>query len=180
MATSAVSAHPVLGTGPLVRLLLTGVLAVLLSTAHVVTNPAPASALVGTGGPKLGVQHMRPGVYERRVQYWVNVQRRRHGLRRVHLETCTDRMAERWTTHLVRRNRFYHRSMWRIINRCDAYYAGETLGRGAIWPHRLVQMWMRSPGHRHILLSRKAHRIGVGSRVDRYGRWVTTANFTRF
>ncbi|HJR36919.1 MAG TPA: CAP domain-containing protein, partial [Nocardioidaceae bacterium] len=61
-----------------------------------------------------------------------------------------------------------------------AMYAGETLGRGAISPRRLVRMWMHSDGHRHVLLSRKSRRIGIGAVPDAYGRWVVAANFMRF
>ena len=67
-----------------------------------------------------------------------------------------------------------------VLNRCDARYAGETLGRGTMSPRRLVTMWMRSPAHRSVLLSRKSRRIGVGVAPDRYGRWVITANFVRY
>ena len=70
--------------------------------------------------------------------------------------------------------------MGNILERCRAYYAGETLGKGASTPNRLVTMWMNSPPHRAVLLSRHATRIGVGAYVDANGAWVTAANFTRY
>ena len=55
-----------------------------------------------------------------------------------------------------RRTAFFHQSMSTILNNCNAYYAGETLGRGAISPKRLVYLWMHSPEHRQVLLSHYA------------------------
>jgi len=118
--------------------------------------------------------------YEKAVQYWINVQRRHHGLRTLRLAACTDRVAERWSSHLASSGAFYHQSMTRLLYRCDAYYAGETLGRGSIRPRTLVRLWMHSPPHHHVLMSRSAHRIGIGSTPNRRGEWVTCANFMRF
>ena len=123
---------------------------------------------------------MSPGDYEKRVQHWVNVVREGHGLPRLRVASCTDRVAERWNTHLAANDLFYHQSMEEILYRCDARYAGETLGRGAITPRVLVQMWMDSDGHRAVLMSPQARRIGVAAQPDAYGRWVTTADFMRF
>ena len=41
-------------------------------------------------------------------------------------------------------------------------------------------MWMESPGHRRILLSRDARRIGIGANHSTSGGWVVAANFVRF
>lgn len=123
---------------------------------------------------------MTPETYEKRVQRQINRVRANRGLPRLRFQRCTDRLAERWSRHLASTDRFYHRSMRQVLRRCNAVYAGETLGRGAITPRRLVKMWLRSPGHRKILVSPKPRRIGVGAVRDAHGRWVTTANFTRF
>ena len=68
----------------------------------------------------------------------------------------------------------------RLLNKCDAYYAGETLGRGAITPQTLVSMWMHSPPHRAVLMSRSPRRIGIGATPNARGEWVVAANFMRF
>lgn len=138
----------------------------------VATGPAPAA----TGS----TQGMSADTYEQRVQYFVNRKRAAHGLRPLRFESCTDGTAERWAKYLASSGEFYHQSMMTIINKCDAYYAGETLGKGAISPHRLVYLWMHSPAHRAVLLSKHAKRIGVGAYVDSTGSWVTAANFTKF
>ena len=122
---------------------------------------------------------MAPEVYEARVQRIVNRRRDARGLRHLRISRCADRSAERWSRHLAARNAFYHQSMTAVLDRCNARYAGETLGRGSMRPRRLVRMWMRSPGHRAVLLSRKSRRIGVGATLDG-GRWVVAANFVRY
>lgn len=48
-------------------------------------------------------------------------------------------------------------------------WAGEVLGEGYGTPRQIVMAWMNSKGHREIILSRKARRLGA-ARVGRY--WV--------
>jgi len=127
----------------------------------------------------LATTAMATDTYEKRVIRQVNKRRANHGLRRVRGVACADRTAEAWSLYLAVNNEFYHQSMTRVLNRCNARYAGETLGRGSMAPRKLVRMWMNSPGHRAILLSRKARRIGVGATPDASGRWVVAANFVR-
>jgi uncharacterized protein YkwD len=67
-----------------------------------------------------------------------------------------------------------------LMERCDAYYAGETLARGSVGPRRVVTLWMHSPSHRAVLLNPRPRRIGVGATPDVYGRWVVAADFMHF
>ncbi|MGA9749200.1 MAG: CAP domain-containing protein [Nocardioides sp.] len=138
---------------------------------------APAQAAAGASSRVMSMSSER---YEQKVQLFINKQRAKRGLSRLSIESCTDGTAERWANKLATSNAFYHQSMGNILTTCRAYYAGETLGKGAISPHRLVSMWMHSPAHRHVLLSKHAKRIGVGAFVDSSGSWVTAANFTKF
>lgn len=117
--------------------------------------------------------------YESAVQSHINRRRAARGLPRLRLVSCADGTAESWSRHLASTGAFYHQSMDRVLDRCDARYAGETLGRGTMTPRRLVRLWMRSSGHRAILLSRQSRRIGVGATTDANGRWVVAANFVR-
>ena len=126
------------------------------------------------------VMSMSSSTYESRVQYWINVKRSHHGLGKLRFQSCTDGTAERWANYLASNDLFFHQDMGNILDKCNAYYAGETLGRGSISPRRLVYLWMHSPAHRDVLLSHYAKRIGVGAYIDSYGQWVTAANFTRF
>jgi uncharacterized protein YkwD len=164
------------------RAVVAGVVSALLAAGTTVVAPTPAATAVA---PVRGTQvrlypAMETSTYEKRVQYWVNVKRRNHGRAKLRIASCTDRAAERWSSYLSVNDLFFHQSMSDLLERCDAVYAGETLGRGAIKPRRLVRMWMNSDGHRHVLLSRKARRIGIGAKPDVYGRWVVAADFMRF
>jgi uncharacterized protein YkwD len=159
---------------PALRALASG-LAVTIATVGLSTISAPANAV-----EKSAVMAMSSSTYEAKVQYFVNRKRAKHGLGKLQIQSCTDGTAERWAQHLASTDSFYHQDMGNILSTCGAYYAGETLGRGAISPHRLVYLWMHSDAHRHVLLSKYAKRIGVGSYVDSHGQWVTAANFTKF
>ena len=149
-------------------------LAVTLAVFGLTAAFSPAQAATTSS-----VMSMDSGAYESRVQYYINQKRAARGLPKLRLESCTDGTAERWAKYLATNNEFYHQSMSTIINKCNAYYAGETLGRGAISPRQLVYLWMHSPAHKDVLLSRHARRIGVGAYVAD-GQWVTAANFTKF
>jgi uncharacterized protein YkwD len=157
---------------------------VTLVTAAGVTAAAPSTATAATPAVSLvSTANVFPAYsdtyYEQGVQYWVNRVRKQHGLRPLSLATCTDRVAEAWTTHLAATSSFYHQSMTRLLNKCRAYYAGETLGKGAITPRTLVTMWMHSAPHRAVLMSRSPTRIGIGAMPTASGEWVVTANFMK-
>lgn len=145
----------------------------------------PAVAVLGTTAPAAATASQSSSAavtdeYETRVQRQVNRVRRNHGLHRLRLADCTDRVAERWSVHLAATAGFYHQSMNDVLDECSAAYAGETLGRGTMTPRGLVRLWMNSPPHRAVLLSGKSRRIGVGATPDDSGRWVVAANFMRF
>ncbi len=142
-----------------------------LAVAPAVQVPAQAS----TTSPAMAAY-----TYEQRVQQQVNRVRRNRSLPALRWAACPDRLAERWSAHLAAHDLFHHRSMQTVLDGCAASYAAETLARGAIAPKRVVRLWMNSPGHRAILLTRKVRRIGVGATLDDGGRWVVVANFVRF
>lgn len=178
MTPTAESLRPAPPATTLARVLAMVLLATLLGAAHTLVAATPATAAGVTQlAPRAST--MAADTFERRVHRRVNVERRQHGLRGLRINRCSDGTAERWSRHLARRGLFVHQPMSRILDRCNAYYAGETLARGSMSPHRVVRMWMASPPHRAILLSAKPRRIGIGSTLDNEGRWVTTANFIR-
>lgn len=170
---------------PRPRLLASAVLGILMAASSALVMTAPASATAAatpaiTTARVASYPLMAPRTYEERVQRWVNVKRRNHSLPGLAFAACPAGSAERWSSYLARNDEFYHQSMSSVLARCNAVYAGETLGRGAITPKRLVRMWMNSPGHRDVLLSPSSRRIGIGATPDAYGRWVVAANFVRF
>lgn len=146
-----------------------------LAAAGLGVLTSPAQAASGSSS----VMSMSSDTYEGRVQYWINKKRANRGLGKLRMQTCTDGTAERWAKYLATNDEFFHQDMGYVLDRCDAYYAGETLGRGSISPRHLVRLWMESPAHKDVLLSRSARRIGVGSYIDSVGQWVTAANFTK-
>jgi uncharacterized protein YkwD len=135
---------------------------------------SPASA----GSSHAAALQPRSDRYESRLQAVINDRRAAHGLRPLRVDRCTDRIAERWGRHLARDGAFEHQSLSPLLRRCEAQWAGETLAYGRVTPVRMVRMWMHSPGHRAILLSRQANRVGIGAARDSRG-WVVAADFTR-
>jgi uncharacterized protein YkwD len=118
--------------------------------------------------------------YEKSTLRRINEVRRAHHLQPLTSASCANRVANKWSAFLARTNGFYHQSMARLLTVCHARYAGETLGMGTITPNKLVSMWMHSPPHRHILLSKSPQRIGIGATKNSRGQWVVAANFMRF
>lgn len=170
-------------TSTLLRPAQTVLLAVLLAalcTAALTVPGSRADAMTTATMTARAYPSMTTGTYERRVKRQINIKRHQHGLGGLRLASCTDRVAEDWSQYLAANNLFYHQSMSTILNRCNATYAGETLGKGQISPKRLVRMWMNSPAHRDVLLSRHPRRLGIGAYPDRYGQWVVAADYMRF
>jgi uncharacterized protein YkwD len=129
-------------------------------------------------------QTAHPGMsrtsYERATLRNINAVRRAHHLGTLSFASCSNRVASKWSTHLALTHGFYHQSMLRLLNVCRARYAGETLGMGTMTPKKLVSLWMHSPPHRHILLSKNPQRIGIGATPNANGEWVVAAEFMRF
>ena len=168
-------------TAPRFLTALTGSAVGLALTAATLAAPAAAATAPTTfETTSVTMTAVALDTYEQRVQRLINKRRANHGLRRVRFARCANRVAEEWSRHLSETGLFEHRSMAEVLDRCNARYAGETLGRGTMGPRKLVRMWMRSPGHRAILLSPKPRRIGVGASPDDSGRLLVTANFIRF
>lgn len=163
------------------RLLVAPVL-VLLATVvgavqpvHAATWSVPKASNVPTGSTSSLAE------FETRLVVAINKARRRHGVRRIRLfDSCADRMAEGWGDRIARTGRFEHRNQMRVVRRCRANWAGETLIRGsALTPEVVVQAWLDSPGHRVIILNRKAIRAGVAVTRDSQGRMIGVLNVIR-
>ena len=158
------------------RRILVAVIAVLASTFAVVggtTTSADAASLSY-------IRSISPDTFESRVIANINREREARGLRKVRGHSCTDYYAERWGRYLSRNLEFFHQDLDPFFDKCHATYAGETLARGAVTPKEIVRLWMNSPGHRAILLSKNPRRIGVGAYLDSRGDWLVAADFTKF
>ena len=158
------------------RRILVAIIAVLASSFTVLgatSAPADAASLSY-------IRSIAPDTYESRVIAFINRERAARGLVKVRAQSCTDYYAERWSRRLGRTLEFFHQDLDPFFSQCHARYAGETLARGAVTPAEIVQLWMNSPGHRAILLSKNPRRVGVGAYLDSRGDWLVAADFTRF
>ena len=169
-----------LATTLLTLVIVVGALSITPTATTAAATTAATTAVTTAAASATAMSAAQVEDYETQTQYWVNRQRVKRGLPRLRLAGCAEVVAKEWSKHLAVSGEFYHRSMSDVLDRCDAMYAGETLGRGTMTPRGLVTLWMQSPPHREVLLSSKSRRIGVGATYDDTGRWVVAANFLRF
>jgi uncharacterized protein YkwD len=129
---------------------------------------------------------------ERAVVRGINAQRAHYGLARLSVSKPLSRAADYHSWEMLDANYFAHESRnggsfdARISRFTHKRAVGETLamlgggcGRGSA--HAIVRMWMNSPGHRAILLSRSYRRIGLAKRTGKLGgthACVVTADFS--
>ena len=128
---------------------------------------------------------------ERAVVHSINRQRAQYGLAHVRASAALARAADYHSWAMLDGNYFAHESRGggsfdarvRRFTRRNAL--GETiamLGGGCRrgMATRVVRMWLRSPGHRAILLSSSFRRVGIGARAGSLGSGracVVTADF---
>jgi uncharacterized protein YkwD len=147
--------------------------------AWLTITPAPAQA----GKARMDAR-------ERAVVRSINRQRAHHGLAHVRASVPLARAADYHSWEMLDADYFAHESRDggsfadRIRRFANHRAVGETLammgGCGRKTAHRVVRMWMNSPGHRAILLSTSFKRVGLGKRIgDLSGsrRCLVTADF---
>ena len=157
----------------------------LAALALLVSGALPVSAHAA-GSPRLDRA-------ERALIRAINRQRGAAGLRGLHARAGLDRAADFHSREMLRADRFAHESpdgtpMQRRVRRfVRARMLGETIamiggGCGRGLAGTVVRLWMHSPGHRAVLLTRGFKRIGVAHRTGRLGAQracLVTADFTR-
>lgn len=146
------------------------------ATAHAGTWPVPTST-----DSTRDVSTLSSAQLEDLLMVEINQARAANGLREVRVfDSCTDRMAEKWGRRIARTGVFAHRDQGDVVDRCHGTWAGETLVRGAgLTPAQMIELWLDSPGHREILLSRRADRAGVAITRDGQGRTIGVVNLVR-
>jgi uncharacterized protein YkwD len=112
----------------------------------------------------------------RRAARRVNRVRRHNRLPKLRYSRKLAKAARRWSRHLVRDGRLPldtsdHSTLSRWPAASSYSLRGEVLAHGYEDP---VPAWMRSPGHRAVLLDPDARLIGLGRHRDRRGRPLWT------
>jgi uncharacterized protein YkwD len=98
-----------------------------------------------------------PTKMEERLIERINDVRASHGLRQLRIAQGLSEDARSWSRHLMRRDAFHHGDL--------RAGTGEILAWGTCsWfrPRRAVRMWLRSPGHRALVLRPGFRAIGTG------------------
>ena len=162
------------------RLLLATALTLVLTAGVTTITALPASSATWAPQKSKSFDPQRDlDQFEARILIRVNRARARHNLPKVRVfQTCVDTYAERWSQKLKRSGDLVHRDLGSVLNGCDLNWVGENLVSGTgLRPWRAVRAWLDSPGHRAVLLKRRAVWAGVGVRVGNDGRTYAVLNF---
>ncbi len=165
--------------------------------APMLMTPAPASAepsdrAMGSTGVRAGSVTAAAGAgveltaTESALVDAINKTRDDRGIDALRLNDDLVRAARFHSSDMINRGYFEHGPVSRRLIRFG-FKAG-TIGENLGWQttHKnavpaLIGMWLGSPPHRKILLSRQFHAVGVGIRVGRFKGWdravVVTVDF---
>ncbi|MHB8060016.1 MAG: CAP domain-containing protein [Gaiellaceae bacterium] len=119
--------------------------------------------------------------YEKRLAAAINATRKRHGLCTLRLVPGLMRSAGKHSLQMAVKGYFAHSSAngASFFTRVRSFYGGNiSAGENLLWaqpqvaPRRVVSLWMASPGHRTVLLSRTWRVFGVGVVSARHGAGV--------
>jgi uncharacterized protein YkwD len=129
---------------------------------------------------------------ERAVVRGINHHRAAAGLRPMRMSAPLARAADFHTREMLVGNYFAHssRNGGSFATRIHRFVRARTVGETLAWmsrcgrhaSHQIVSMWMHSPPHRAILMSRSLHRAGIARRTGGLGQGracVVTGDFAR-
>ena len=145
----------------------TSVRRVVLAALLVLCLGAPVSASAST----------RHDATEAGIIRALNNVRASHGLPRLHISRGLARAADAHSASMQRTNRVGHGDYGRRVRR---YVRSRKVGENIAWmagcsAQGIVQMWLNSSAHRHVMLSSTFRRVGVGRRGSR--KCFVTADF---
>ena len=151
------------------------ILAAMLSAITIGSGIAPASAHacanVRSAATSVSSSQVRSA-----VRCLVNAQRAAHGMRPMRASADLRRAAHKHAVDMVRRRYFDHVSpeggtMAQRVKRTGylsgarRWALGEDIGwagGGSASAAGIVDAWMKSPGHRAVILDRRFHEVGLG------------------
>ena len=145
------------------------------ATTLLVFSFATVAPVVEAAGPS--IDHG-----ERAVIKAINRARAANGLRRMRGNRRLARAADVHSRSMLRSDSFSHGAFSQRVRRYVSFHRiGETIAmRTRCSPRGFVSMWLNSPPHRAVLLSRRFRRVGVGRRTGRLGArraCLVTADF---
>ncbi len=136
-----------------------------------VLAPASAAAATSCEGADGVLEAIGPVASRTATLCLLNAERSAHGVRALRPSVKLTRAAQQHTEDMVARGYFAHGDFGARIARTGwgrhrrTYTVGENLafasGAGAT-PRAIVAAWMHSHGHRHNILERRFHVIGIG------------------
>ncbi len=163
------------------RLLAALVMTLALAGSMLLSTSSASASTSSPSNARAGAVASVASSYDAQILYWTNRARRAYHLRPLLANSCVDGYAERWTVTMARYSSFVHQQLLPILRRCHRTAAAENIawGSGGTSAHTFVQMWMRSPGHRHNLLNGRYRYIGIAAwRSTTTGRLYATQDFT--
>lgn len=96
-----------------------------------------------------------PATWQKRVLKLTNKKRARHGLKPVRYSKCAKKYARRWAKKMAAEDFFEHQDLSGLLSCPKVWVAGENIAMGYSKPGEVVRAWMKSPGHRAIILDKR-------------------------
>lgn len=137
----------------------------LVVSAVLAAAPTPATsvapAVEAARSPRVSAVNT---AYEGAVLREVNRVRARRGLPALRASSCLDAFAESRARRLAGDRALVHFGLGRVFDRCGGSILGENLARGRrLSAARVVDAWLRSPGHRANVLRTGFRGAAVGA-----------------
>lgn len=86
--------------------------------------------------------------------------------------------AQKWSNKMASTNRLYHSSMSDIMS-IGFSTAAENIAYGSNSPEDVMNVWLKSPGHKKNILNSKLTDIGCGMSLSENGRLYWCVCFGR-
>jgi uncharacterized protein YkwD len=130
------------------------------------------------------------GASEQRVLGLLNDVRHAHGLSILESSSALRASAREHSADMLRHGYFEHNSPGEAFDkRIRRFLASPLVGENIAWgtgiygtPEGIVNLWMHSPPHRHIILMASFHRVGLGIATGSFqhnaGAMMATADFS--